>query len=105
MVKEVDAPLKQEFARIIQQIEFGISFDEALHQAADRVDLSDFYFFTTSLIIQRKAGGSLSEILDNIITSLNRANEIRSKIKVLSAEAKVTAYILGGGYLSCYGSP
>ena len=96
VIKEVDVPLKHEFAQIIQQIEFGVTFDDALHQAADRIDLSDFYFFSTSLIIQRKAGGSLSEILDNIITSLNRANEIRSKIKVLSAEAKVTAYILGG---------
>ena len=48
------------------------------------------------LSFNEKAGGSLSEILDNIITSLNKANEIRSKIKVLSAEAKVTAYILGG---------
>ncbi len=95
VVKEVDAPLKDEFVRIIQQIEFGISFDEALHQAADRVDLSDFYFFTTSLIIQRKAGGSLSEILENIIVSLNRANEIRNKIKTLTAEGKMTAYILG----------
>ncbi|MGI4851966.1 MAG: type II secretion system F family protein [Janthinobacterium lividum] len=95
VIKEVNAPLKQEFARIVQQIEFGISFDEALHQTADRIDLSDFYFFSTSLIIQRKAGGSLSEILDNIITSLNKANEIRNKIKVLSAEAKVTGYILG----------
>ena len=96
VIKEVGAPLKGEFSDIIQQIEFGVSFDTALHQAADRIDLSDFYFFTTSLIIQRKAGGSLSEILENIITSLNKANEIRAKINVLSAEAKVTAYILGG---------
>jgi tight adherence protein B len=95
IVKEVPSPLKNEFAKIIQQIEFGISFDDALHQAADRIDLSDFYFFTTALVIQRRGGASLSEILENIITSLNRANEIRKKIQVLSAEAKVTAYILG----------
>ena len=95
VVKEIGMPLKEEFSRIIQKIEFGVSFDNALHEAADRVGLSDFYFFSTALIIQRKGGGSLSEILENIIISLNRSNEIRAKIKVFSAEAKVTAYILG----------
>lgn len=95
VVKEISAPLQDEFSRIIQKIEFGVSFDDALHQAADRIGLSDFYFFSTALIIQRKGGGSLAEILEHIITSLNRANEIRSKIQVFSAESKVTAYILG----------
>lgn len=95
IVKEVPSPLKNEFSKIIQQIEFGVPFDNALHQAAYRIDLPDFYFFTTALVIQRKGGGSLSEILENIITSLNRANEIRKKLRVLSAESKISAYILG----------
>jgi tight adherence protein B len=95
VVKEIASPLKEEFSQIIQKIEFGVPFDDALHQASSRIGLNDFYFFSTALIIQRKGGGSLAEILENIIISLNRANEIRSKIAVFSAESKVTAYILG----------
>ena len=95
VAKEVEAPLKNEFLRIIQKIEFGVSFDEVLHEAGDRIDLSEFYFFVTALVIQRKGGGSLAEILENIVLSLTRISEIQAKIRIFSSEAKVTAMILG----------
>lgn len=94
--REVPSPLKEEFQKITQQLEFGISYEEVMHQAAQRIDVSDFYFLSTALVIQRKSGGSLADVLENIIQSLNKTQELRMKIQIFSSEAKVSSFILGG---------
>ena len=94
VAKETPDPLRKEFSKIKQQIDFGVSFDDALRIISRHIDLYDFYFFVTALIIQRRGGGSLAEILENILTTIHRTNEIQKKIKVLSSESRVTSYIL-----------
>ena len=93
--RELTYPLKDEFNQITKELEFGVSFEKVLHNAATRINVSEFYFFTTALMIQRKSGGSLSDVLENIIHSLSRIQEIRMKIKIYSSEAKTSGYVLG----------
>lgn len=92
--RELTPPLKNEFNQITKELEFGVSFEKVLHNAATRINVPEFYFFTTALMIQRKSGGSLTDVLENIIHSLNRIQEIRMKIKIYSSEAKTSGYVL-----------
>lgn len=94
VAREVGTPLAKEFKQINQEIDFGVAFEKAMHRAAARIHIEEFYFFTSALIIQRKSGGSLTDVLGNIITSLNRNKEIRAKIKIHASEAKVSGYVL-----------
>lgn len=94
VVREVGFPLANEFKQINQEIDFGVAFEKAMHRAAARIHIEEFYFFTSALIIQRKSGGSLTDVLGNIITSLNRNKEVRAKIKIHASEAKVSGYVL-----------
>ena len=94
VAREVNAPLENEFKQINREIDFGVAFEKAMHRAAARINIDEFYFFTSALIIQRKSGGSLIDVLENIITSLNRNKEIRAKIKIHASEAQVSGYVL-----------
>lgn len=95
VAREVPDPVGKEFQKISEQIEVGVSFEDAFREASLRVNLGDFYFFAAALIIQRQSGGSLAEILENIIYVLHRRQEIRLKAKALSAEGRITGVILG----------
>lgn len=94
VVRETSSPLKEEFLDIARGLEFGMSHEKVLRTTARRINIPEFYFFSTALILQRQSGGSLSEVLNNIVLSINRLQEIQLKIKSLSAEAKASGYVL-----------
>ncbi len=95
VAKEVEAPIGPEFEKICKQINFGMSFEDALRASADRVQVNDYSFFVIALIIQRRTGGSLSELVGNISAIIRRRQELKLKIKALSSEARATGMIVG----------
>ncbi len=95
VAKEMHPSISGEFGQIVQQMNIGVSYEDALRLASERVHTSDFYFLANALIVQRQTGGSLSETLENILFLLHRRHEIRLKTLSLSAEAKTTGIILG----------
>ena len=94
VAREIHSPLKEEFIQMNSEVDFGVDFDKVLHASAIRVDIPDYYFFITTLVIQRQTGGSLADVLENIIATLSKSQELRMKIKVFSSEAKTSGYVL-----------
>ena len=71
-----------------------MSVPDALKNLAVRVDSQDLRYFVVSVIIQREAGGNLAEIMDKIGHIIRERFKLRGRIRVLSAEGKMTAIIL-----------
>jgi tight adherence protein B len=92
---QATAPVDEEFAEITDAVRVGVTLDEAIAQAADRIDLTEFRFFHTALAIQQETGGNLSETLANLGKMLRRRRQIKLKIKAASAEARASAWIVG----------
>ncbi len=95
IANEMKGPVSEEFGWIVDQIKIGVNLDEAIAETARRLDLPDFKFFAITLSIQRETGGNLSETLENLSEILRRRKQLKLKIKALSSEAKVSAYIIG----------
>ena len=91
---EFEDPLGSEFGKALDEINFGVSVPDALKNLADRVDSPDLKYFVVSVIIQREAGGNLAEIMDKIGHIIRERFKLRGKIRVLSAEGRITAVIL-----------
>lgn len=92
---EMNDPIKTIFADVINSMKLGVTLEKALQETAKRLDLTEFNFFTTSIIIQRETGGNLSEILNNLGEVLRKREMMRLKIKALTSEARASAIILG----------
>jgi len=95
VVTENDGPIGAEFRRITDEIKLGSTMPEALGNAAARLNLAEFHFFTIALAIQQETGGNLAETLGNLSDILRRRKAMKLKIKALSSEAKASAYIIG----------
>jgi tight adherence protein B len=92
---EVPDPIGVEFRTVSDAVGLGLSLEEALWEAAKRLDTPEFKFFVVSLSIQRETGGNLAETLGNLADILRRRRQMRLKIKAMSSEARASAYILG----------
>ena len=88
-------PVSTEFREITDAVKVGVTLNEAIAQAAERIDLTEFRFFHTALNIQQETGGNLSETLDNLSKMLRRRRQIKLKIRAASAEARASAWIVG----------
>lgn len=93
--KEMDNPIAVEFKMITDEIRFGKTMDEALWQAAERLDTPEFKFFVICISVQQETGGNLSETLGNLSTILRGRAQLKLKIKAMSSEGIASAGILG----------
>jgi tight adherence protein B len=96
VAEEAEEPIATEFNYIAAQLQLGVDPDLALGQAALRIGIDEFRFFTLALIIQREMGGSLSEILGKLSELIRERERFRNKVWSLSAEGRATAAIVGG---------
>ena len=91
---ELDSPIKDEFARIVRDNSIGKTLDEALIDFSERTDDEDVDMLVTALIIQRKVGGNLAEILDTIGDTIRDRMRIRGEVKTLTAQGRMSAIII-----------
>lgn len=93
--REMSDPVGLEFQRIADAVRLGQTLEDALWDAARRLDTPEFKFFVISLSVQKETGGNLGETLANLSDILRSRKQMRLKIKAMSSEAKASAGILG----------
>jgi tight adherence protein B len=92
--EEFPDPLGPEFESTLDEINFGLSVPEALKNLSRRVDCPDLNYFVVAVILQRETGGNLSEIIENLAHLIRERFKFRGKVKILSAEGRLTGKIL-----------
>lgn len=92
---ESPEPVRGEFLKVIEAEGVGVPIEICLERMYERIPVSEVNFFSTVLNIQRTTGGNLGESLANLSNVLRGRKLLREKIKALSAEAKMSAIIIG----------
>ncbi len=93
--REMADPVGVEFRKVFDSMKFGRTLEDALWDAARRLDTPEFKFFVISLSVQKETGGNLAETLANLSDILRRRRQMKLKIKAMSSEARASAVILG----------
>jgi tight adherence protein B len=93
--KEIAQPAAGEFQRVVAEVRLGRSADDALEAMSKRIGSEDFKWAVLAVNIQREVGGNLAEILDNVAATLLERATIRRQIRVLTAEGRLSAWVLG----------
>jgi len=91
---EMPDPAGEEFQQVFDEINFGISAQEALQNLARRVPSTDLGFFVVAVLIQRESGGNLSELLANISSIIRERLKLFGKVRSLSAEGRFSGLVL-----------
>ncbi|WP_116138621.1 type II secretion system F family protein [Trinickia diaoshuihuensis] len=94
LAEELADPLGAEFRIVFDEINFGVSMNKALYNLTERVPIDDLRYFVIAVLIQRESGGNLAEILGNIGFIIRERLKLFGKIRALSAEGRLSAWIL-----------
>lgn len=88
-------PLKNEIALIIKEQKVGLPLNEALFNFQQRMPINSVVLMTTSIRIALETGGELAETLTKAAETLRQINQSEGKIKALTAQGKMQAWVVG----------
>jgi tight adherence protein B len=106
VVREGTDPMAAEFRRALVETRLGVEIEDALNGVAERMGSVDFEWVVMAIRIQREVGGNLSELLNKVAETIREREYLERQVKTLSAEGRLSVWILGGlppGFLAYLG--
>lgn len=92
--EEMPTPIGPEFAITFDEINYGLSINDALYNMGDRVGTEEVRYFIAAVIIQKQTGGNLADLLKRIAEMIRRRIRTYRDIKTQAAEMKMSANVL-----------
>jgi len=94
VAEEVADPLGSEFRQCADEMSYGLPFREALLNLFRRFPLQDLQFLVAAILVQKETGGNLAELLDKTAAVLRSRIQLQQKVKVYTAQGRMTGIIL-----------
>ena len=92
--KELPAPICDEFRRVVQEIQLGVTNEKALDNLLRRIPSDDLDLVITAMNVQREVGGNLAEILDTISHTIRDRVKLKGEVRVLTSQSTFSGQVL-----------
>jgi tight adherence protein B len=96
VVRQGTPPMADELRKALVEARLGAPIEDALDDIGDRMSSKDFHWVVMAIRIQRQVGGNLAEVLATTAATLRERERLRRQVQVLSAEGRLSAYVLFG---------
>lgn len=94
IAEQCEDPISSEFSATVDEINLGLTMNEAMENLCERVPIPDLRFFTIAVMIQKETGGNIGEILDNISRLIRERIQFKDHVTALTAEGRLSAVVL-----------
>ena len=92
--KEFSAPLGAEFRRTFEEQNLGLPIEVALERLGTRVPLLDVRFFVSAVMLQKRTGGNLANLLENLAYIIRERFKLRARVRAVSAHGRISGLVL-----------
>jgi tight adherence protein B len=92
--RELPSPISDEFRRVVQEVQLGLTIEDALDHLIRRINSDDLDLVITAINVQREVGGNLAEILDTISHTIRERVRIKGQISALTAQGQATGWVI-----------
>ena len=87
--------LKKEIQSLLNELNYGITMEEALKILRTRMPSVDLELMIHAVLIQRQIGGNLSIILEIIVNTIRERKKLERQVKTLTAQGRLSGRIIG----------
>jgi len=93
--EDCEAPVNEEILILLKELSYGITMEEALNNLNTRMPSVELEIMIQATLIQRQAGGNLSNILEIIVKTIRERNKLNRQIMTLTAQGRLSGKVLG----------
>ena len=94
VAKEIDGPLKEEFIKMRNDLNYGLEIEVVFERFNERVNLPEVKYITTSLAILNKTGGNIIDVFSSIEKTVFSNKKLHDELNNLSAASKALYRLL-----------
>lgn len=94
VARDAAEPAGKEFSRALAETRIGTDISDALERVAVRMESKSMHWAVMAIRIQREVGGNLADTLRTTAGTLRERESLHRQVATLSAEGKLSAYIL-----------
>jgi len=91
---EGPSPAKEEFQRVVTEVELGLPIDIALDHLLERMPSEDLNLMVVAINVQRQVGGNLAEILSVISETVRARVRFQRDLRTMTAQARYSSYVI-----------
>ena len=91
---EMPGPLGPEFLNTYNLLNYGYDLRLAILQMSERTPTISMLAFSSAVLLQKETGGNLTENLDKLSRLLRARFKLSRKIRTISAESRMSAWVL-----------
>ncbi len=92
--REARPPIREEFERVVRDMQLGLALQPALQNLVRRVASEDLELMVTAIQIQSQVGGNLATVLDSIAFTIRERVRIHGEIQTLTAMQRYSGYVI-----------
>jgi tight adherence protein B len=92
--REFAEPVAAEFRRTFEEQNLGQPLEIVLEKLSYRIPSVDVQFFVSAVLLQKRTGGNLAEILDKLAHIIRERFKLRARIRTVSAQGLMSGRIL-----------
>ena len=92
--KEFAAPLGTEFRRTFEEQNLGLPIEIALERLGTRMPLLDVRFFVSAVMLQKRTGGNLASLLENLAYLIRERFKLRARVRAVSVHGRISGLVL-----------
>ncbi|GAA2018667.1 hypothetical protein GCM10009740_03230 [Terrabacter terrae] len=94
VARDAAEPAGKEFSRALAETRIGTDISDALERVAIRMESKSMHWTVMAIRIQREVGGNLADTLRTTAGTLRERESLQRQVATLSAEGRLSAYIL-----------
>lgn len=92
--RQMPDPIGPEFEMVMAEINLGQDRDVALRNLLQRFPIPELRMFAASMEVTRESGGDLAEVFLKLGDTMRSKGQLRKKVAALSAEGRMTFWIV-----------
>jgi len=92
--REMGPPIAEEFGRVVQEVQLGLTLEHSLNNMLRRVPSDDLDMMITAINVQREVGGNLAEVLDSIAFTIRERVRIKGELQAMTGQSRMSGYMI-----------
>jgi len=103
VTKRMSGPIQEEFQQILREYKLGLELTEAFERLGNRVMCEDVKLLVTTVKLTTRTGGSLVEVLEEMVVTIRQRTEFQEKVKTLTAQGRFEALAISFSPIIAFG--
>ncbi|MBQ2625621.1 MAG: type II secretion system F family protein [Kiritimatiellae bacterium] len=100
--EQLGGVMREEISVVLREYRLGMGITDAMARLAERMPSEDMHLLTSAIRLTTQTGGSLVDVMEQLVDTIRNRTEFQQKLKTLTAQGKFEAMAMASAPLFAF---